>query len=103
MGENAPNEANFDETMSIVEARDSIEVTANPGALSGLDKGVAQPGLLANSEYIRKWAVPIIQPPRVSPMLVSPRRRFGPVQLCALPLKTRRCGRSSSTARIHSS
>ncbi len=44
IGENAPNEANFDETISIVEAQDSIQVTANPGAISGLDKGVAQPG-----------------------------------------------------------
>jgi len=42
--ENAPSEANFDETMSIVEAQESIQVTANSGALSGLDNGVAQPG-----------------------------------------------------------
>ena len=44
IGENAPNEANFDETMSIVEAQESIQVTANSGALSGLDNGAAQPG-----------------------------------------------------------
>ncbi len=47
MGEisvNAPSEANFDETMSIVEAQESIQVTANSGALSGLDNGAAQPG-----------------------------------------------------------
>jgi hypothetical protein len=44
IGENAPNEVNFDETMSIVEAQESIQVTANSGDLSGLDKGVAQPG-----------------------------------------------------------
>jgi len=30
----APNEANFDETMSIVEAQESTQVTANSGALS---------------------------------------------------------------------
>jgi hypothetical protein len=38
-----PNEANFDETMSIVEAQESIQVTADSGALSGLDNGAAQP------------------------------------------------------------
>jgi len=43
-GENGPSEANFYETMSIVEAQESIQVTPNSGALSGLDKGVAQPG-----------------------------------------------------------
>jgi hypothetical protein len=42
--ENAPSEANFDETMSIVEAQESIQVTANSAALSGLDNGAAQPG-----------------------------------------------------------
>ncbi len=41
--ENAPSEANFDETMSIVEAQESIQVTTNSGAVSGLDKGLAQP------------------------------------------------------------
>ena len=45
IGENAPNEANFDETMSIVEPQESIQVTANSGALSGLDKGLAEPGI----------------------------------------------------------
>jgi hypothetical protein len=44
IGENAPSEANSDETMSIVEAQESIQVTANSGALSGLDNGAAQPG-----------------------------------------------------------
>ncbi len=39
LGENAPNEANFGETMSIVEAQEPIQVTANSGALSGLDNG----------------------------------------------------------------
>jgi len=39
----APSEANFDETMSIVEQQESIQVTANSGALPGLDKQVAQP------------------------------------------------------------
>jgi len=40
----APSEANFDETMNIVEAQESIQVTANSGARSGLDNGAAQPG-----------------------------------------------------------
>jgi len=47
MGEisaSAPNEANFDETMSIVEAQESIQVMASSGALSRLDNGAAQPG-----------------------------------------------------------
>jgi hypothetical protein len=39
-----PNEANFDETMSIVEAQEPIQVTADSGALSGLDNGAAQSG-----------------------------------------------------------
>jgi hypothetical protein len=43
IGENAPSEANFDETMSIVEAQESIQVTANSGDLPGLDNGAAQP------------------------------------------------------------
>ncbi len=43
IGENAPSEANFNETMSIVQVQESIQVTADPGALSALDKGVAQP------------------------------------------------------------
>jgi len=43
IGENAPSEANFDETMSIVETQESIQVTAISGALSGLDNGAAQP------------------------------------------------------------
>ena len=44
IGENAPSEANFAETMSIVEAQESIQVTANFGTLSGLDNRAAQPG-----------------------------------------------------------
>ena len=47
MGEiddNVPNEANFDESMSIVEPQQSIEVTANCGAQSALDSGAAEPG-----------------------------------------------------------
>ncbi|MGO9463539.1 MAG: hypothetical protein ACLQVF_05170, partial [Isosphaeraceae bacterium] len=44
IGENAPSEANFDETTSIVEAQESIQVTAETGALSRLDNGAAQPG-----------------------------------------------------------
>jgi len=43
LGENQPSEANFGETMSIVEAQEPIQVTANSGALSGLDNGAAQP------------------------------------------------------------
>jgi len=39
----APSEANFDETMSIVQAQESIQVTANSGAPAGLDNGAAQP------------------------------------------------------------
>ncbi len=44
IGKDAPSEANFDQTMSSVEAQESIQVTANSGAPSGLDNGVAQPG-----------------------------------------------------------
>jgi hypothetical protein len=44
IGENAPSEANFDETMSVVEAQELVQVTANSAALSGLDNGAAQPG-----------------------------------------------------------
>jgi len=40
--ENTPSEANFAETMSIVEAQELIQVTANSGAVSGLDNGAAQ-------------------------------------------------------------
>jgi len=43
IGENAPSEANFGETTSIVEPQESIQVTADSGALSGLDNGAAQP------------------------------------------------------------
>jgi len=39
----APNEPNFDETTSIIEAQEAIQVTANSGALAGLDNGAAQP------------------------------------------------------------
>ncbi|MGO9465687.1 MAG: hypothetical protein ACLQIB_03220 [Isosphaeraceae bacterium] len=46
IGENAPNEANFAESMSIVEAQGMIQFTANPGARSRLDKrgGAAKGG-----------------------------------------------------------
>jgi len=40
--QNAPSEANFDDTVSIVEAREFIQVTANSDALSRLDNGAAQ-------------------------------------------------------------
>jgi len=42
IGEDAPSEANFDETMSIVEAQEFIQVTANSCALSRLDNGATQ-------------------------------------------------------------
>jgi len=51
IGENAPSEANFEETISIVEAQEAIQVTANTGALSGLDNGVAQPGNGSTQEH----------------------------------------------------
>ncbi len=51
IGENALNEAKFDETMSIVEAQESIQVTANSGALTGLDNGAAQPGEDSTPEH----------------------------------------------------
>jgi len=44
IGENAPNEASFDASMTIVQAQESIQVTPNSGALSGLDKGWASLG-----------------------------------------------------------
>jgi len=43
ISENPPSEANFDKTMSIVEAQEFIQVTANPGALSRLDNAADQP------------------------------------------------------------
>ncbi|MGO9470451.1 MAG: hypothetical protein ACLQVF_40685, partial [Isosphaeraceae bacterium] len=43
IGENAPSEANFGETTSIVEAQESTEVTSDSGAFSGLDNGADQP------------------------------------------------------------
>jgi hypothetical protein len=43
IAENASNEANFDEAVSIAEPQESIQVTANSGALPGLDNSVAQP------------------------------------------------------------
>jgi len=51
IGEKAPSEANFDETMSIVEAQGSIQVTANSGALSRLDNGVDQPAEGSTPEH----------------------------------------------------
>jgi hypothetical protein len=46
VGENAPNEANCDETMSMVEAQEPIQVTANSGAVAGLDKEDCAPRFL---------------------------------------------------------
>jgi hypothetical protein len=43
IGARAPNQANFRETMCIVEPQGLIQVTANPGALPGLDNSVVQP------------------------------------------------------------
>jgi len=42
IGENASSEANCHETMGFVEGQESIRVTANGGAFSGLDNGAAQ-------------------------------------------------------------
>ncbi len=42
IGQNAPNEANFDECLAIVETQGLIQVRAVPATLSGLDKGGAQ-------------------------------------------------------------
>ncbi len=46
IGENASNEANFAESMSIAEAQEPIQVTANSGARSRLDNegGAARGG-----------------------------------------------------------
>jgi len=44
IGANAPKEAKLDETMSIVETQEFIQVTTNSGALAGLDNRAAQPG-----------------------------------------------------------
>ncbi len=43
IGENAPNEAIFDEATSFVEPREPIQVTAIPGDFSGLDNDAAGP------------------------------------------------------------
>ncbi len=43
IGEDAPNEPSSDESISVAEAQESNQVTANSGALSGLDNGAAQP------------------------------------------------------------
>jgi hypothetical protein len=43
IAENASNEANVDETMIIAEPQESIQVTANSGALPGLDNSVPEP------------------------------------------------------------
>ena len=40
--ENATSRANFEETLSIVEAQSPVQVTANSGVLSGLDNSLAQ-------------------------------------------------------------
>ena len=45
IGANASNEANFDEAISMVEPQESIQVTANSGALSGLDSSVPALGV----------------------------------------------------------
>ncbi len=51
-GENAPNEANLAESMSIVEAQDPIQVTASSGARSRLDK---RGGAAWHVENHRNW------------------------------------------------
>jgi hypothetical protein len=50
IGENAASEANFDETMSIVEPQELIQVTANSGAPPALDNSVAQPAEASTPE-----------------------------------------------------
>ncbi len=45
ISQNATNEANFDETMSVIEAQEPVHVTANSGELSGLDNTVDPPDL----------------------------------------------------------
>ncbi len=49
-GENAPSEANFDETIRVVEAQEAIQVTTDSGGVSGLDNGVDQPGEASTPE-----------------------------------------------------
>ncbi len=56
IGENATNEANFDEAMPIVESQESVELTANLGVLSALDKVVDQPGDETAQEPVRMEA-----------------------------------------------
>jgi hypothetical protein len=51
IGDDATSEANFDETMSILEPQESIEVTANSGALARLDNSVAQPAEGSTPEH----------------------------------------------------
>ncbi len=53
IGENATNEANFDEIMSNFEAQKSVHATANSGVLSALDKGVDQPGDETTQELLK--------------------------------------------------
>ncbi len=50
IGEDAPNEPNFDQSMSIAEAQEPNEVTAISGALSALDNALAQRGEGATPE-----------------------------------------------------
>jgi hypothetical protein len=65
MSENATSEANFDQSASIAQQQDSIEVTAHSGVDTGLDKRVAQPredeGLAPNSPL----------EPRTGPRLIA--------------------------------
>ena len=44
ISENETNQTKFDENVSTTQEHDFVEVTANSGVDSGLDKGVAQPG-----------------------------------------------------------
>jgi hypothetical protein len=43
IGEDAPNEANLDQAISIAELQEAIEVTASSGTLPGLDNAASQP------------------------------------------------------------
>ncbi|MGO9465665.1 MAG: hypothetical protein ACLQVF_16110 [Isosphaeraceae bacterium] len=69
IGENAPNEANFAESMSIVEAQGPIQVTADSGARSRLDKrgGAAKEGQHAAGSCPSRCGWPVNELHRLAP------------------------------------
>jgi hypothetical protein len=69
IGEDAPNEANLDEAMSIVEPQESIHVTANLGALPGLDNAAAQLNDLARFREGEPPGEPVSTAARTEPRL----------------------------------